>query len=237
MFGEEELLPLSGLQHLAFCERRWALIHLERQWEENLFTAEGEVIHEKAHSGDVESRPGALIRRTVPVRSYRLGISGQTDVLEYLPCRAGEAGVRLARREGVWRPYPVEYKRRRDRGGRSPYAVQLCAQAICLEEMLQTEVAEGAIFDAEKHRRVAVAFDSALRAMVEVLAGRMHEIHQSRATPRAEHGRRCESCSMKPVCLPRIGERTSASRYLRRALARHLDDGGIEHTQRIDEVP
>jgi len=100
MYTEEDLLPLSGLQHLAFCERRWALIHLEQQWEENLFTAEGKLLHEKAHSAEIESRPEVLVRRTLPLRSFRLGISGQADIVEFLPCEAAEPGVPMPRRKG-----------------------------------------------------------------------------------------------------------------------------------------
>src|SRR5690349_977966 len=113
MFTEEELLPLSGLQHMAFCERRWALVHIECVWEENRFTAEGNVLHAKAHSAEIESRPGVLVRRTVPIHSFRLGLSGQADIVEFQPVDAAELGVALAGRRGLWRPYPIEYKRRK----------------------------------------------------------------------------------------------------------------------------
>ena len=228
MYTEEELLPLSGLQHLAFCERRWALIHLEQQWEENLFTAEGKLLHEKAHSAEIESRPDALIRRTLPLRSFRLGITGQADIVEFLPCHATEPGVPMPRRKGLWKPYPVEYKRTRDQHGSNAYRIQLCAQALCLEEMLQVPVPAGAVFDSKAKRREAVIFDDPLRQEVEHLAARMHQILQSGKTPQAIYAKKCEGCSMKPVCLPSVVASASASRYLARAIDANLKQAPSE---------
>ena len=222
MYTEEDLLPLSGLQHLAFCERRWALVHLEQQWEENLFTAEGKLLHEKAHSAEIESRPEVLVRRTLPLRSFRLGLSGQTDIVEFLPCEAAEPGVSIPRRKGLWKPYPVEYKRTRDQHGSVAYRIQLCAQALCLEEMLLVPVPTGAVFDGKAKRREVVLFDEPLRQEVEHLAARMHQILQSGRTPQAVYAKKCEGCSMKPVCLPSVVESASASRYLTRALEANL---------------
>jgi CRISPR-associated exonuclease Cas4 len=222
MYAEEDLLPLSGLQHMSFCERRWALIHLERQWEENFFTAEGKLLHDKAHSAEIESRPDVLVRRTLSLCSFRLGLSGQTDVVEFLPCGAGEAGLAIPRRKGLWRPYPIEYKRSRDKHGGFAYQIQLCAQALCLEEMLDTPVPRGAIFDAQTRRRVEVEFDDVLRRRVEQMAARMHAICESRKTPPAVYEKKCEGCSMKPVCLPSVAGCDRASRYLRRSVANNL---------------
>ena len=125
MYGEDDLLPLSGLQHLTFCERRWALVQVEGLWEENRFTAEGRVLHERAHSSEIESRPGVLIRRTLPLRSFRLGISGQADIVEFESTSDARAGIRLPDRRGFWRPFPIEYKRNKDRSGSRAYSVQL----------------------------------------------------------------------------------------------------------------
>jgi len=222
MYTEEELLPLSGLQHLAFCERRWALVHLEQQWEENLFTAEGKLLHERAHSAAIESRPGVLIRRTLPLHSFRLGLSGQADIVEFVPCDATGQGVSLPRRKGLWRPYPVEYKRSRDKHRSTAYRVQLCAQALCLEEMLLVCVPAGAVFDGTAKRREEVSFDDALRQEVERLAARMHDVFRSGRTPRATYAKKCESCSMKPVCLPTVSESTTVSSYLHRAVRANL---------------
>ncbi|MGA9672037.1 MAG: CRISPR-associated protein Cas4 [Terracidiphilus sp.] len=228
MYTEEDLLPLSGLQHLAFCERRWALIHLEQQWQENLFTAEGKLLHEKAHSAEIESRPEVLVRRTLPLRSFRLGLSGQADIVEFLPCETEEPGVPMPRRKGLWKPYPVEYKRTRDQHGSMAYRIQLCAQALCLEEMLQVPVPAGAVFDGKAKRREVVVFDEPLRQEVENLATRMHQILQSRKTPQAVYAKKCEGCSMKPVCLPLVVESASVSGYLSRAIDANLRQAPYE---------
>lgn len=235
MYAEEDLLPLSGLQHLSFCERRWALIHLERQWQENLFTAEGELVHEKAHSADPESRPEVLIRRTLALCSFRLGLSGQADVVEFVPCASDQPGVAMPHRKGLWRPYPIEYKRSRDKHGSSAYQVQLCAQALCLEEMLDTPVPCGAVFDSRTKRRVEVVFDAALRARVERMAARMHALCQSRTTPPAIYEKKCEGCSMKPICLPSIASAGSASRYLCRAVSNALRKSASDAANPVKE--
>jgi len=237
MYTEEELLPLSGLQHLAFCERRWALIHLERQWEENLFTAEGKLLHEKAHSAEIESRPEVLVRRTLPLRSFRLGISGQADIVEFLPCASAEPGVPMPRRGGLWKPYPVEYKRTRDQHGSVAYRIQLCAQALCLEEMLQVPVPAGAVFDGKAKRREVVNFDEPLRQEVERFAARMHQILQSEKTPLAVYAKKCEGCSMKPICLPKAVESLSASRYLARAVEANLRQSPNDKAAQDEDHP
>jgi CRISPR-associated exonuclease Cas4 len=235
MYTEEELLPLSGLQHLAFCERRWALIHLEQQWEENLFTAEGKLLHEKAHSAEIESRPDVLVRRTLPLRSFRLGISGQADIVEFLPCEAAESGVSMPHRKGLWKPYPVEYKRTRDKHGSVAYRIQLCAQALCLEEMLNVPIPTGAVFDGKAKRHEVVIFDEPLRQEVEHFAARMHQILESKKTPLAVYAKKCEGCSMKPVCLPSVVESASASRYLNRAIDANLRQAPYECTNKDED--
>jgi CRISPR-associated exonuclease Cas4 len=224
MYIEDDLLPLSGLSQLAFCERRWALLNLERQWEENLNTAEGELLHEKAHSAQIESRPGALIRRTLPLRSLRLGLSGQADVVEFLPCAAGELGVALPHRRGFWRVSPVEYKRSRDKHGEWAYRIQLCAQALCLEEMLGCIVTEGAVFDGKRKRRDQVVFDAELRQRVETLAAHMHDLLAAGCTPPPVYSKKCEGCSMKTVCAPQPLGCNRARQYLRQSVERNLKD-------------
>jgi len=237
MYNEEDLLPLSGLQHLAFCQRRWALVQLEQQWEENLFTAEGKLLHEKAHSAEIESRPEVLVRRTLPLRSFRLGLSGQADIVEFLPCEAAEPGVPMPRRKGLWKPYPVEYKRTRDRHGSSAYRIQLCAQALCLEEMLQVPVPVGAVFDGKAKRREVVIFDEPLRHEVEQYAALMHEILLSGKTPRAVYTKKCESCSINPVCLPSVVESASASRYLTRSVEANLRQSSVAQATQDEDKP
>lgn len=222
MYAEDDLLPLSGLQHLSFCDRRWALVHLERQWQDNTYTAQGELLHERAHSGLAESRPGALIRRSLPLRSLRLGLNGQADVVEFLPCAEGEPGIAMPRRKGLWRPVPIEYKRSRDRHGEWAYRIQLCAQALCLEEMLGVAVRDGAIFDGKTKRRDLVPFDADLRTRVEHLAARMHELFAAGQTPRPVYAPKCKSCSMIGVCAPQAAENPGVQLYLKRNVVRNL---------------
>jgi len=212
-------LPLSGLQHLNFCERRWALVQIENLWEENRFTAEGRLLHERAHSSEIESRPGILIRRTLPLRSFRLGISGQADIVEFEPVSDARTGVRVPDRGGYWKPFPIDYKRRKERDGSIAYTIQLCAQAICLEEMLGVAVPRGAIFDGTTRRRTAVDFTEALRQTVERGCARMHQLNGLRVTPAPVYTKRCDKCSLREVCQPQALTRwPSVSRYLKNAI-------------------
>jgi CRISPR-associated exonuclease Cas4 len=217
-YAEAELLPLSGLAHMAFCERRWSLVHLEQQWQENRFTVEGTHLHEKAHSAEVESRPGVLIRRTLPLRSLRLGLSGQADVVEFLPSTETSA-IALNDRPGRWQLFPIEYKRSRDKAGSIAFRLQLCAQAICLEEMLGAAIPAGAVYDASKRRRMPVAFLEPVRREVERLAARMHQLHQLGLTPHARLIPACRNCSLKEQCLPAVMDTAPAvAAYMRRML-------------------
>ncbi|MGI8961771.1 MAG: CRISPR-associated protein Cas4 [Bryobacteraceae bacterium] len=224
MYSEDDLLPLSGLQHMAFCERRWALVQIENIWRDNRFTAEGSVLHDKAHSGEIESRPGVLIRRTMPLHSFHLGLSGQADIIEFQPLKAEEPGVSLEGRRGFWRPYPIEYKRSRDKAGSIAYRVQLCAQALCLEEMLSAAVPEGAVYDGKTKRRQQVVFDSSLRTLVATLALRMHALFKAGSTPCPVLTKACQSCSLHDRCLPEtLGITTTVQSYYRRFLQEDLD--------------
>lgn len=219
MYEEEELLPLSGLQHMAFCERRWALVQIEGVWEDNRFTAEGKQLHERAHSGEIESRPGVLIRRSLPIHSFRLGLSGQADIVEFLPVKTGSPGVKLDGRAGFWQPYPIEYKRSRDKAGSVAYQVQLCAQALCLEEMFSVPVNEGAVYDGSTKRRQIVSFDSELRREVESLAAKMHALFKAGVTPPPVLKGACRKCSLYDVCQPeRLATPRPVESYLHRML-------------------
>jgi len=224
MYSEDELLPLSGLPHMAFCDRRWALIHIENVWEDNRFTAEGNLLHEKAHSGEIESRPGVLVRRTLPIHSFRLGLSGQADIVEFHPVLASETGVRFQDRKGNWKPFPIEYKRTRDKAGSMAYRIQLCAQAICLEEMLATSISEGAIYDGTAKRRQTVTFSQELRDSVERLAGEMHRLFRAGHTPSPVFKKACNSCSLKGLCLPeKLSQQASVGSYYERFLRENFD--------------
>lgn len=211
MYSEDGLLPISGLQHLLFCERQCALIHVEGQWLENRLTAEGRVSHERVHAGGGRSGPGVRQAFALHLRSLELGLSGVADVVEFHRAAPG----------GPWRAFPVEHKRGRPKRG-SWDTVQLCAQALCLEEMLGQEVPCGALFYGATRRRLDVAFDPALRRATAQAALRFHRLAGSRLTPRAQYDpAKCDSCSLLDICLPRSagsGSR-SARAYMRRFLS------------------
>jgi len=201
----EDAIALSGLQHLVFCERQAALIHVERVWQDNGATAEGNILHERADLPGADNRRGVRVHRAVQLRSERLGIAGRADVVEY----HADASV-----PGGFRPFPVEYKRGRAKH-RLADEVQLCAQGICLEEMHGIEVPRGAIFYGESHRRVAVELDESLRLRTLAAAQRLRVLIETRTVPRAELGPKCPSCSLEPMCLPNVtGGRGKASAYL-----------------------
>jgi len=219
LFTEDDLLPLSGLQHLLFCERQWALIHIEQQWDENRLTQEGRVLHERVHESGTEARPDVVVARGLRVRSLRLGLAGETDVVEFQRTGRGGAGaIQLQGRVGWWIPFPVEYKRGRPKADAWD-EVQLCAQALCLEESFGTAILAGALFYGNPRRRTHVDFDSALRAQTEELARRMHALYAAGATPPAVYARKCERCSLTERCMPKVSTRRSdVAHYLATAL-------------------
>lgn len=208
MYTEDDLLPLSALQHLLFCERQCALIHVERQWIENRFTAEGRIMHAHVHKADRESRGKIRTEFGVPLRSLALGLVGQADVVEFHKIEADHG------RAYGWRPFPVEYKRGRAKKENWD-RVQLCAQAVCLEEMLNVEIPGGALFYGKTRRRREVAFDETLRIETADAAHRLHALISSSRTPDPVYATRCERCSFIEVCLPRaMGRQKSALEYI-----------------------
>ncbi len=202
MYKEDELLPISALQHLSFCKRQCALIHIEQAWAENRYTAEGRLLHEKAHDGKTEMREGVRITRSLPLRSLTLGLSGIADIVEFHPEEPGQ-GIKLPGVKGTWRPFPVEYKRGRQKTG-SCDEIQLCAQAICLEEMLGLSIPEGALFYGLPRRRTIVPFCSEIRKLTTDTANELHSLIGKGQTPPPELGSKCERCSMKDLCLPEV---------------------------------
>lgn len=211
-YPPDEWLPLSGIQHFVFCRRQWALIHIEQQWQENALTAEGRILHRRADDPFfIEKRGDTLIARSVPVASSTLGLSGICDVVEFT---RSEQGVRLPGREGFWQPTPVEYKRGRKKHDHCDEA-QLCAQAMCLEEMLLVEIPRGYVFYARTRRREAVEFTADLRALVRKSAAEMHQYFRRGYTPKVKPHKGCRSCSLADICLPHLqNRRTPASRYI-----------------------
>ncbi|MBI5184319.1 MAG: CRISPR-associated protein Cas4 [Nitrospinae bacterium] len=200
-YADEDLLMISALQHLAFCERRCALTHLEQQWAENRHTVLGEILHERVHGGEKESRGDRISVRSLRLVSYRLGLTGQADVVEFKRSIDGR-GVSLPNREGRWLPYPVEYKKGKPKED-GVYEVQLCAQALCLEEQLSVEIPEGALFYGAEKRRHPVSFSPELRKKTGDLAERLHDLIRAGKTPPAVYSSKCKSCSLMEVCQPK----------------------------------
>lgn len=206
---------LSGLQHFSFCRRQWALIHIEDQWRENLRTVEGDLFHSRAHDEQQRERRGdTLILRGLPVVSHSLGLSGQCDVVEF---HADPNGVPLRGEDGLWTPFPVEYKRGKPKEVLSDQ-LQLCAQAICLEEMLCCSITEGALFYGEPRRRTVVLFTEELRERVRLEAEEMHQLFRRGYTPKVKPTKSCNACSLKELCLPSLMRRPTVSAYLKAAM-------------------
>lgn len=203
---EDDILPLSALQHYLFCPRQCALIHVERQWQENSLTVEGRLLHDTVDTGGPEKRKGVRILRSLPLRSHQLGLGGVADVVEL----HGPKG----------HPFPVEYKRGRPKSHRAD-EVQLCAQALCLEEMFHTDIPEGALFYGEKRRRYAIALDGDLRTLTMQTARSAQAMIRGGITPAPEYeAKKCQSCSMLDLCRPRqLTRPTPVSLWLARQLA------------------
>lgn len=213
-YSEEDYILLSGIQHFAFCRRQWALIHIENQWAENERTVDGTIMHEKAHSGDVESRGDAVIMRALRVFSATLGVSGECDVVEF---NRNADGISLNGHDGLWQPYPVEYKRGKPKEHNAD-EMQLCAQAMCLEEMLCCTIPCGALFYGEPRRRTEVEFTPELRRAVEDSLNEMHDYYKRGYTPKAKPRKGCSACSLKEICLPKMVQRKSVAAYVEGAL-------------------
>lgn len=213
--NEEDYLQLSGLQHFAFCRRQWALIHIEQQWTENLRTVDGRILHEKAHDSTLrEKRSDRIITRNMLIHSRELGISGSCDVVEF---HRTEKGIPLTGRDGLWQPYPVEYKRGTPKLTDAD-RLQLCAQAMCLEEMLCCDIPEGALFYGEIRHREVVDLDEPLRYQVRVFLDQMHELYRRRHTPKVKPSRGCNACSLRELCLPKLTGKRSVANYLKESM-------------------
>lgn len=204
-YSEEDLIQLSALQHYIFCTRQCALIHIEQVWTENVLTAEGRLMHERAHEEGTEKRGDVRVERGLPIRSLRLGLSGKADVVEF-----------YKQSDGSWLPYPVEYKHGKPKPDDSD-RIQLCAQALCLEEMLDKTIPEGALFYGKTRHRHDVVFDEVLRTETESVAEAVHKLLDSGCTPPPVYSKRCESCSLFEACMPKtLQKKRTVNGYLKR---------------------
>ncbi len=210
-YEEEDYLLLSGIQHFAFCRRQWALIHIEQQWEENVRTFEGRSMHENAHNPFYKEKRGGIISvRAMKVFSKSLGVSGECDLVEF---HADSQGIPLSGRSGLYRVVPVEYKRGAPKSHDAD-ELQLTAQAMCLEEMLQTDIERGFLYYGETKHRKEVAFSEALRDKVRKLLEEMHQYYHRGYTPRVKTGTKCKQCSLQNVCVPGLSSNDTVNDYI-----------------------
>ncbi len=222
-YNDDDLLLLSGIQHMAFCERQWALIHIEQQWAENVFTVEGTHIHTRADNPFInETRENIRITRSVPVISRRLGLQGIADVVEYI--RDDNAPytetISLKNKSGKWKISPVEYKRGRPKKDDRDI-VQLCAQAIALEEMFNTSIKTAYIYYNQIHRREQVLLDNNLRDRVVSLSKKMHDLYNDASVPLPIKEKHCLRCSLYEICQP---DWAKPEGYVTNYLARELNN-------------
>ena len=212
-YNEEDFLLLSGIQHFSFCKRQWALIHIEQQWQENFRTIEGGILHEKTHNNSVKEKRGDLIvSRGIAIFSRTLGITGTCDVVEL---HKSSDGVNIFGRDGTYKPVPVEYKRGKPKDDESD-VMQLCAQAICLEEMLLCVIPEAFLFYGETKRRLKIILDDDLRERVKTIFKEMHELYNRRYTPKVKISKSCKACSLAELCMPRLCKNPSAIDYMKK---------------------
>lgn len=215
-YKEEDYLMLSGIQHYAFCRRQWALIHIEQQWQENVHTVEGELLHKRAHDTySSEKRKDVVISRGMPIHSRTMGVSGVCDIVEF---RRDKDGIHIFGKEGLYQIYPIEYKKGKQKDTDIDI-LQLAAQVICLEEMFATEIKEGAIFYGEVRHREIVNMEDSLRTKVRDSFQEMHQLFEKRYTPKVKWSKSCNGCSLKEICIPRLGKTVSASSYIKNTIA------------------
>ena len=214
-YAEDDYLMISGIQHFKFCRRQWALIHVEQQWAENVHTVTGELIHKKAHDPHLtEKRKDTIIVRALPVSSRELGISGECDVVEFHKC---EDGIQLHGHRGLYSVFPVEYKKGKPKLTEED-KLQVVAQALCLEEMFSTRVAQGAIFYGETRRREQIEITEELREEVIHMLAEMHQYYARKYTPKVKPSKACNACSLKDICLPKLNKTISVKTYIEQRL-------------------
>lgn len=215
MYCEEDYMMLSGIQHFAFCRRQWALIHIEQQWAENYRTADGRIMHSNAHDGTFrEKRGDVIITRAMQISSSALGVSGECDVVEF---HKNTDGIQISGLEGRYNVIPVEYKRGQPKENDCD-ELQLCAQALCLEEMLCCEIPEAYLYYSETNRRHTVVLDKALRDRTILMINEMHQFYDRQHTPKVKRTKACNACSLKDICLPVLNKNRSAAEYIKETL-------------------
>ena len=221
-YKEDDYLNLSGIQHFSFCRRQWALIHIEQQWMENYRTVEGEILHERAHDELFhEKRNNIITSRGMRVHSRTLGVNGSCDVVEF---HVSKEGIPIHGMEGTYQVVPVEYKRGEPKEEDSDL-LQLCTQAICLEEMLLCSISHGYIYYGLNRRRYRVDFTMELRSKVELLFSEMHQYFTRGYTPKVKITKACNACSLKELCIPKLNKQISANEYIKKHMRELVEEG------------
>ena len=229
-FSDDDLLPISALQHFLFCPRQCALIHADGQWQDNYLTVFGKQMHSHVDSGRKETRDGLHLATALNIRSLELGLIGVADMVEFHRWQEPTDDHGIARAAhmsgwpGWWQPVPVEYKRGKPKAHRAD-EVQLCAQTICLEEMFQVKIGGGYLFYGETRRRVTVSMDEELRTLVREATVSIREIFKARKLPVPQEDRNCDACSLADVCLPKYsGGKLSVAKWLNSFLDKTLEE-------------
>lgn len=218
-YQEDSYLLLSGIQHFAFCRRQWALIHIEQQWEENVHTFEGRVLHENAHNSKLHEKRGNILTiHAMKVASRSIGITGECDVVEF---HRSEEGISLHGYDGLYKVVPIEYKRGAPKKHDAD-ELQLTAQAMCLEEMLVTEIERGFLYYGETHHRMEVVFTQEIREKVKKLFKEMHDYYERKYTPKVKVSAACKQCSLQNVCMPQLCNAASAEGYIENTLKEEM---------------
>lgn len=213
---EEDYLYLSGIQHFVFCSRQWALIHIEQSWRDNIFTFKGQQLHEKTNNPFISEKRGkVLVSRALPLVSHKLKLFGVADVVEFK--RVEEDGIRIPNRRGLWQPSPVEYKVGRPKMTECDL-VQLCAQAICLEEKFGVKIAKANMFYGKTRRRLEIEINTSLRVKTQTAVDEMYELFEKGITPPPEVRGACAKCSLVDLCLPKLARKQTVNSYLANAL-------------------
>ncbi|MPM42031.1 hypothetical protein SDC9_88693 [bioreactor metagenome] len=209
-YDEDEYLLISGIQHFCFCRRQWALIHIENQWQENLKTVEGNIAHERCHDANLnEKRKDLLTSRGLRVFSKTMGVTGQCDVVEFVQA---DQGTIIFGRNGLWQVYPIEYKRGKEKIIDAD-RLQVCCQAMCLEEMFSCHIEKAGLFYCETHRREELEISMDLRTKTIAMLEEMHQYYKRGYTPKVRPNQGCRSCSLSEVCLPKLCKYPSVDSY------------------------
>lgn len=214
-YTEEELLMLSGIQHFCFCAKQWHLIHVEQLWCDNFLTAKGQILHQRVNDPhQTEKRRDIITLRSVPLASYRLGLYGVSDAVELHPSSDLNHYFTHPKYPGQWQAIPIEYKRGRPKQHNAD-KVQLCAEALCLEEEYNIEIPYGYLYYGETKHRLEVELTVELRGETESIARAMHEAFESTHPLKPHFGRYCKSCSLFDLCLPKQFEEDKTKDYLK----------------------